>query len=91
MEWGLGTSDTLWNSAPVSFGEDLLNGYQFSIEHVPGADTAAPIATASGDLSLWNVPLSLTKRELLPTGKLRSTWRTVQPQDRLFWKIRTGE
>lgn len=87
MEWGLGTSDTLWNSAPVTFGYDLLNGYQFSIEHVPGTDTAAPVAEASTDLTLWNLPLTLTKRELLPAGTLRSTWRVTTPQDRLFWKI----
>ena len=88
MEWGLGTSDSLWNESPVAHGTGSA-GYEFSIEHAAGTDTATPFAEASGNLSLWDVPVTLSKRTLLPDGRLRSTWRTVTPADRLFWRFRT--
>ncbi len=87
MEWGLGTSDSLWNQSPVAHGTGLA-GYEFSIEHAAGADAATPVAEASGNLSLWDVPVTLSKRTLLPGGRLRSIWRSVTPADRLFWRFR---
>jgi hypothetical protein len=89
-EWGLGTSDSVWTPAPFIVSGDATSGFQFSLEHPSGLDSAAPFAEASGDLSLWDMPLPLSKRELLPSGQLRSTWEIPGDQPRLFWRIRFG-
>ena len=92
MEFALGTSDAVPNSLPVAFTSDTLGGLSISLDHANGADVAALSAQATQDLSLWEVPLELTSRSLLPDGRLRSTWRPMLPPPatgRLFYRFRT--
>lgn len=92
MEFALGTSDAVPNPLPVAFISDALGSLSISLDHANGADAAALSARATRDLSLWEVPLELTSRSLLPDGRLRSTWRPVLPppaSDRLFYRFRT--
>jgi Concanavalin A-like lectin/glucanases superfamily/CotH kinase protein/Chitobiase/beta-hexosaminidase C-terminal domain len=91
MEFALGTSDGIANPLPATLTWDALGRSSISLDHANGADTAALSAQASSDLSLWNVPLELTARSLLPDGRLRSTWRAVLPTKpaALFYRFRT--
>jgi hypothetical protein len=90
VEWALGTSDSIWTPTPFATTGDALSGYEMSIEHLPGADAASPFAEATGDLSVWDIPVPLSKRELLPSGHLRSTWEIPADHGRLFWRLRFG-
>jgi hypothetical protein len=83
-EFALGTSDNVFTGDPLAFSDPITR--DFSIDHANGAD--APMTPlASTDLSLWNEPVLLTRRTLLPNGKLRSTWRTTAPRDRVFLRL----
>ncbi len=61
-----------------------------SLDHRNGADTDAPRAQASSNLQLWDVPVRLIDRQLLPGGvMLRSTWQAIPDgpaPDRLFFR-----
>jgi hypothetical protein len=87
QEFALGSSDHSPNLYPVTMSSDPLSGISITIDHANGVDeTVQP--EASEDLSFWTVPLKLTKRQLLPDGKLRSTWQAVAPGvDRLFFRF----
>ncbi len=90
MEFALGTSDSLANPVPMAMINDPLAGFSVTLEHANGTDSANPQPVASEELTLWTVPLKLTKRQLLPNGHLLSTWQAnpVGPQpDRLFFRF----
>lgn len=92
IEFALGTSDQLRNALPATLTWDAFGRISVSLEHANGADAAVLSPQASTDLSLWNIPLELTARTLLPDGRLRSTWRPAPaaPQaPRLYFRFRT--
>ncbi len=60
----------------------------YSLDDANGADATA----LSAGSFLWEVPLELTRRTLLPDGRLRSTWRPVllsPSATPLFYRFRT--
>lgn len=88
LEFGLGTSDSVPNSAPIVAGFDFL-GMLVTIEHAAAADSAALRAEATTDFSLWNSPVQLRSRTLLPDGRVRSVWSAPGVYPRLFLRVRT--
>jgi Lamin Tail Domain len=88
LEFGLGTSDTAAGILPLDVGRDG-NGVFITLDHANANDAASLRIEASQDLSLWNVPVVLERRSLLPDGRLRSTWRASLTPPALFFRART--
>ncbi len=85
QEWALGTSD----AEPGAFAlvpPDVTVPGEVSLDHGLGADGAAVSVLASDDLTLWDVPVELVRRQLLPGGRVRSTWRAVGAPDAMFFR-----
>jgi hypothetical protein len=88
LEWSLGTSDTTPSVPPLAIVATVAPEfpYEFTLEHRAGADSPLR-GEVSTDLQSWT-PAVLRKRELLPSGKLRSTWRAENPDEgRLFFRV----
>jgi hypothetical protein len=88
LEFALGTSDSAADQGAGAFVFNAANStLEVTLDHALGADAAAVHPEASTDLTLWNAPLELTRRQLLPDGRLRSTWRAVGDPARLFLRL----
>jgi hypothetical protein len=59
--------------------------YEWAVDHAAAADGAAVRVAGSGDLRGWTVPMQLTRRVVLPDGRVRSTWRPAVPPERAFF------
>jgi hypothetical protein len=82
LEFALGTSDLVQNANPLAGASDLT----FSVEQVLGADVFA--VEASGDLSLWNLPMEVVSRQVQLNGKLRTTYRATGSPTQAFFRLR---
>jgi hypothetical protein len=82
LEFALGTSDLSQNANPVSGAADLT----FSVEEIIGSDVF--FVEASGDLSLWNLPIQVVSRQVQLNGKMRTTYRASGAPERAFFRLR---
>ncbi len=93
MEYALGSSSNSPNpSSGLTFSIDSMTNLALaSVDHAAAADSANLRLEASANLVDWNIPVTLTSRQVQLNGKLRSSWQIPATSPRLFLRLRTGE